>query len=47
MKRTSTQQPVIPQGYTGDMRHFNQWQSYLLKQMDKIKGLRLTERNKA
>jgi hypothetical protein len=29
------------------MRHFNQWQSYLLKQMDKIKGLRLTERNKA
>jgi len=34
MKRTFTQQPVVPQGYTG--RDFNNWQKYLHAQLDKI-----------
>jgi hypothetical protein len=34
MKRTFTQQPVIPQGYTG--RDFNNWQKYLHAQLDRI-----------
>jgi hypothetical protein len=34
MKRTFTQQPVIPAGYTG--RDFNNWQKYLHTQIDKV-----------
>lgn len=34
MRRTFTQQPVIPTGYTG--RNFNSWQKYLQTQIEKI-----------
>ncbi len=34
MKQTFTQQPIIPNGYTG--RDFNNWQKYLQKQLEKF-----------
>lgn len=33
MKRTFTQQPVIPEGYTG--KNFNSWSKYIHKQLEK------------
>lgn len=39
MKRTFTQQPTIPIGYTG--RDFKSWQKYLQDQIDKIKNIKL------
>jgi hypothetical protein len=34
MKRTFTQQPIVPTGYTG--RDFNNWQKYLHEQITKL-----------
>jgi hypothetical protein len=34
MKRTFTQQPIVPMGYTG--RDYNDWQKYLQKQLEKF-----------
>lgn len=42
MKRTSTQQPVIPQGYTG--RNFNLWIRYVQREIDKVRGTSVAER---
>ena len=42
MKRTFTQQPIIPMGYTG--QNFNSWQKYLQKQIDKIKKTNVNQR---
>lgn len=41
MKRTFTNQPVVPAGYTG--RDYNNWQKHLQKQIDKINGKRLVK----
>lgn len=34
--KTSTQNTVIPKGWTGD--DFNKWQKYLQRQIDQIKN---------
>lgn len=36
MKRTSTQRPVVPIGYTG--QNFNLWIRYINREIDKLKG---------
>jgi hypothetical protein len=43
MKRTFTQQPIIPSGYTG--RNFNNWQKYLQKQIEKITRPNMNKRD--
>lgn len=40
-KHRSIQGTVKPRGYTGNMDHFNRWQLYIHKQLDKIKGTTL------
>jgi len=42
--KTSTQAPIIPQGYTG--RNFNDWQLKIQEALDKIKGTDVAKRLK-
>jgi len=40
--KTSTQKPVIPNGWTG--RNFNLWQKHIQKKLDKIKNTNVSEK---
>jgi hypothetical protein len=42
MKRTFTQQPVTPKGYTG--RDYNKWMAYVNQQVNKLTGTKPMER---
>lgn len=37
MRKTSTQQPIVPPGWTG--RDYNNWHKYLKSQLDRINGI--------
>lgn len=42
MKQTSTNQPIVPIGYTG--RNFNSWQKHIQKQIDVIKQTNVSQK---
>jgi hypothetical protein len=45
MKQTSTNQPIVPIGYTG--RNFNSWQKYLQQQLDKVNKTTVSQKIRA
>jgi hypothetical protein len=44
MKSTFTQQPIIPMGWTGDLKHFNKWIKSLTKEVDKVRNTNVSQK---
>lgn len=37
-KPTQTHTPVVPKGYTGQLKDFNRWQKSLQREIDRVKN---------